>query len=90
MVHYTIISEHFKSEEATYTSYGIASPDGTVIHDITTDGISLARFTDKLNRLELSPVHLHDAVEDFLAELPEDFVRCTMLFPTGKALKQSV
>lgn len=87
MVHYTIISEDLKAEGVSYTAYGITSSDGTTIHDITTQGIRLARFVDKLNKFDLSPAHLYDAVENFLAELSEDFVRCTVLLPAEKAAR---
>lgn len=85
MVQYSIISEQLQQNGIPYTAYGISSSDGTVIHDITTEGIRLARFVNKLNRLDLSPVHLMDAVENFLAELPDEPVRCTVMFPAETA-----
>lgn len=81
MVQYAIISEELDTEGVPYTAYGISSSDGTVIRDVTTDGVRLAGFVSRLNRLKLSPVHLKDAVENFIAELSDDLVRCTVLFP---------
>lgn len=87
MVQYSIISEQLQQDGFPYTSYGISSSDGTIIHDITTEGIRLARFVSKLNRLDLSPVHLADAVENFLAEMSDELVRCTVLLPAENALR---
>lgn len=38
-----------------------------VIHDITSDRQALEELVEKCNRKHLSPIHLNDIVEDFLA-----------------------
>lgn len=62
----------------TTITYGIAAyahaeTDGTAVitaavHDITDEKEKLADFVKTCNCLNLSALHLHDAVEDFLAE----------------------
>ena len=53
--------------------YSDANENGTAtvvtsVHDITSNKDSLARLVDDCNRLQLSTVHLHDVVEDFLSD----------------------
>lgn len=77
-VTYGISEEKYTLGSAVRVSYGIAAyengeTDGTAsiaraVHDITGDKEKLTEFMDACNRLELSAEHLHDAVEDFLAE----------------------
>ena len=64
--------------EEKRTSYGIvayanAKQDDTAtivasVRDITSDKQRLRKLVDNCNRLELSTVHLHDVVEDFLSD----------------------
>ena len=75
---YGITEEKYALGGTIRISYGIAAyacacTDGTAsvlaaIHDITDDKEKLESFVQICNRLVLSADHLHDAVEDFLAE----------------------
>lgn len=54
-------------------AYAITDKDGTAtivasVHDITSDKFRLKKLVDDCNQLELSTVHLHDIVEDFLSD----------------------
>ena len=76
MVTYGISEEFYILKNDRRVSYGIviyanADEDGTVtiidsIRDITSDKEKLARLVDECNRLELSPIHLRDVIEDFI------------------------
>ena len=75
-VTYAVAEEKHALENEKRTSYGIvayanAEQDGTAtivasVRDITYDKNSLRKLVDDCNRFELSTVHLHDVVEDFL------------------------
>ena len=77
-VTYGIIEETYALGDAARTSYGIAAyahaeTDGTGavierIGDVTSDRERLSAFVKTCNRLDLSVIHLREAVEDFLAE----------------------
>lgn len=52
-------------------AYADAEEDNTAtivaaIHDVTTDKQALSALVELCNRLELSPMHLDDVIEDFL------------------------
>lgn len=74
---YKLIEETESSGANTRISYGIAayadSKDGSIatmiatIHDITSDKQALTEFVALCNRLELSMIHLREAIDDFLA-----------------------
>ena len=55
-------------DQELYTSYGIAC-DELVIEDITNDQRALKDFIQLINRMDVSPLHLQDVVEDFLVAL---------------------
>lgn len=73
---YGIIDEVYSVEADSRVAYGIAAyanVDGNStativasVHDITTDRNSLEDLVLKCNRLELSLIHMNDAIEDFL------------------------
>lgn len=72
-IKYFIVKSKVSSGTSSDITYGIAahdtaSPKNVIayIRDITPDKKSLERFVDLCNREDLSPVHLNDAVEDFL------------------------
>ena len=77
-VTYAITEEKYALGEEKRTSYGIvayanAEQNGTAtivasVRDITYDKNSLRKLVDDCNRFELSTVHLHDVVEDFLSD----------------------
>ena len=76
-VTYAVTEERYALRNESRTSYGIvayanAEQDGTAtivasVHDITSDKQHLTKLVDDCNRLELSPMHLPDVVEDFLS-----------------------
>ncbi len=76
-VTYGITKEHYSIGSDSRVSYGIAAyanadADGTAtvfdsVHDITPDKASLEKLVRDCNRLKLSPEHLRDVVDDFLA-----------------------
>ena len=73
---YGITEEKYTLGSESRISYGIAAYSdaeerGTTtiicsIHDITHDKASLSKLVDNCNRLELSTIHLSDAIEDFI------------------------
>ena len=74
---YGIVEERYLLDEDERTAYGIAicanaNLDGIatvleIINDITSDRERIFDFVKKCNDLELSPLHIYDAIEDFLA-----------------------
>lgn len=76
-VTYEITEEILSFETGIQRSYGIVAyadtrETGTAtvvasVRDITYDRQALSEFVDLCNSLELSVLHLNDAVEDFLA-----------------------
>ena len=77
-VTYGIVEEKYTLGNESRVSYGIsaysdANKNGTAtivasVNDITSNKESLVKLVDNYNRLELSTVHLHDVVEDFLLD----------------------
>lgn len=77
-VTYAITEEKYALGEEKRTSYGIvayanAEQNCTAtivasVRDITYDKNRLRKLVDDCNRFELSTVHLHDVVEDFLSD----------------------
>ena len=75
---YAVTEERYALGNESRTSYGIvayanAEQGGTAtivasVRDITSDKKRLKKLVDDCNRLVLSPVHLHDVVEDFLSD----------------------
>lgn len=64
---YSLTSKIIEIEGKTAVTFGISC--GTVsIDDVSTDRAEMVNFIDKCNRLELSPTHLFEVVEDFLNE----------------------
>ncbi len=76
-VTYGITEERYYIGSDSRIAYGIAAyanadADGTgtvfrAVHDITSDRASLEKIVLDCSRLKLSPDHLRDAVDDFLA-----------------------
>ena len=75
-VTYGVIRETFILDTAERTAYGIAAyadteSDGSAtviarIGDVTPDASKACELAELCNRLELSPMHLYDVVEDFI------------------------
>lgn len=76
-VTYGITEERYYIGSDSRIAYGIvayanADAEGTAtvfwsVHDVTSDRASLEKLVHDCNRLKLSPDHLRDAVDDFLA-----------------------
>lgn len=72
MITYILCRETYKSKRSERITYGIAAYAEdkqtciTKLHDITSDKKALAELVSLCNRLQLSPIHLHDVIEDFL------------------------
>lgn len=71
---YVLRSDTIQSEEETiHTVYGVnaVTPDGTILSscpDIFFDSAAAGSFVDRLNRTNLSLIHLPDVIEDVLTE----------------------
>lgn len=72
---YALVEERWLLNEVARVSYGIAvyctEPDGSAVptvayHDITPDRQRLLALIRQCNLLRLSPLHLQDAINDFL------------------------
>ena len=75
---YHIVPEHYTHPDTgTYLSYGIRVFETNRmhtcatahIHDVTTIPSEIERLTEQFNRCQLSPIHLEDAIQDYLAKL---------------------
>lgn len=72
MITYILCRETYKAKRSERIAYGIAvyaEGDPTCVarlHDITSDKNALTELVLLCNRLQLSPIHLYDVVEDFL------------------------
>ena len=70
---YILCKETYQAGSNERIAYGIAAYAKNTktcvvsLHDITSDKDALTRLVLLCNRLQLSPVHLYDVVEDFLA-----------------------
>ncbi len=77
-VRYGIIEETYVLDNIRRTSYGVAAYEDLgkegiyavvmQIGDICSDREKLLTFIESCNQLDLSLIHLRDAVDDFLAE----------------------
>ena len=73
---YGLLISEVSSGQAARTSYGITlcQTDAGVpiiirsVTDLTTDKARATSLVERCNRLALSPIHLDDIIEDFLAE----------------------
>lgn len=64
---YRIVDGDFLLEEiGAYHSYGIITPMGLRIEDITLDLNALQQLVEAVNRLEVSELHIMDVVMDFI------------------------
>lgn len=65
---YTIIEEKKILEGEEHTAYGIRY-DNCCVSDVSDDRMAVERLIRDYNKYELDPIHLHDVIEDFLADL---------------------
>ena len=62
---YEICESIISAEDKTVKTYGLKY--GSVkIEDISTDEREVAKLIASLNRLDVSPVHIYDIIDDFL------------------------
>ena len=72
MITYKVTKQQNINSDNTYISYGIIALNGINnseiirIDDIFLDYTQATAFAEKLNRLNLSPIHLRDVIEDIL------------------------
>jgi len=62
---YKLIESRLKAEGGITITYGIAGL-AEEIEDVSLDRSEVCDLIIKFNTMELDPVHLHDAVEDYL------------------------
>lgn len=73
---YILIESSFLTNGVRHTTYGIAyadSSDGTpvileAIPDLSTNKERVRQLVKLCTKLQLSPIHLRDVIDDFLAE----------------------
>ena len=70
-----IITTNVHEEIGSYIGYGIRYGEHTVT-DISVDKTKIEFLIERMNSNELSPLHMMDIIEDFLAE-DSDFFSCT-------------
>lgn len=58
---YRVVEDH----TTTPTMFGLAAPGGYCMQRISTDSSEMERLAQTLNRLQLSPIHFYEIVEDF-------------------------
>lgn len=64
-----IITEQCTNEDGvSYTAYGIRC-DERIVHDLTSLRDEAERFLALINDLDVSPLHIADVIEDYLANL---------------------
>ncbi len=68
---YNLIHINYTSDDnINYIGYGIHETESNlIINDITTDKARLEQLVDTMNRLQVSPIHARDVVDDFLAAI---------------------
>ena len=62
---YFLTESKVEVEGKWYTTYGVGF-ENEVIDDISTDKESVQKFIDLINFHKLSPVHIYDAIYDFI------------------------
>lgn len=69
---YILIKSSYTLEDAEHTTYGIALADGSdlieSVSGLSCDKQRVERLAELCTQLDLSPEHLSDVIEDFLAE----------------------
>ena len=69
---YILIKSSYTLEDAEHTTYGIALSEGSSliesVNGLSCDKQKVERLAELCTQLDLSPEHLSDVIEDFLAE----------------------
>ena len=72
LVKYEVAEGDFKLDDESYRSYGlVVKEDDTTlkqIDDVSLEKNDVVNLVKLCNKLELSPVHIDDVIEDFMAE----------------------
>lgn len=71
VVFHTVSADHFSPETGAYVSFGISARDtehglASFVPDVFLDEQEAMAFTERLCRLQVSPLHLLDVIEDAL------------------------
>ncbi len=66
-----IVKNHYSPETGAYVSFGISARDlehgqTCFVPDVFIDEQEARAFTERLNELQVSPIHLMDVIEDEL------------------------
>ena len=66
-----VSANHFSPETGAYVSFGISARDtehglASFVPDVFLDEREAIAFTEQLRRLQVSPIHLIDVIEDTL------------------------
>ena len=66
---YFLITNTYIVENRSHIGYGIGCrTDNSSFEDLSSDPIATENLINLCNKLKLSPLHLEDAVEDFLVD----------------------
>ena len=67
---YSLIKGSYLIDGESHIGYGISYTENSEVsfEDLTLNPITVAKLVKLCNELDLSPIHLKDAVEDFLIE----------------------
>ena len=65
---YTVTKDKAVIEDIEVVVYGIRYDDECSVSDISTDKSAVEKLADDFNRYGLDPIHLYDAIEDFLGQ----------------------
>ena len=71
VIYAPIVKNHYSPETGTYVSFGISARDSEhgqicFVPDVFSDEQEARAFTERLNKLQVSPIHLADVIEDAL------------------------
>ncbi len=65
---YSMIKRNYFTDPERHFPYGICTPSGTFMEDLTPDRARIARFTAQLNHGHASELHICELVDDFIVE----------------------
>ena len=68
MSYYVYLSDNRRDRDCYGIAYKTDKGEITVIEDITSDKKSIERLVNVFNRESLDPIHLDQAVEDYLID----------------------
>ncbi|MCH5209332.1 MAG: hypothetical protein J1F01_00020 [Oscillospiraceae bacterium] len=65
---YAVTREKEVIESMEVVVYGIRYADTYTVHNVSTDKSAVENLVNDFNKYNLDPIHLYDAVEDFLEQ----------------------